>query len=50
MILQAIKKDEQAEVFEALLADVGNFMNELIRTGELADISIELQEDAAVFF
>ena len=32
-ILQAIKKDEQPEVFEALLADVNNFMNELVRTG-----------------
>ena len=32
-ILQAIKKDEQSEVFEALLADVSNFMTELIRTG-----------------
>ena len=32
-ILQAIKKDEQPEVFEALLADVGNYMNEIIRTG-----------------
>ena len=33
MILEAIKKDEQAEVFEALLADVRNFMTELKRTG-----------------
>ena len=32
-ILQAIKRDEQAEVFEALLADVHNFMTELVRTG-----------------
>ena len=32
-ILAAIKKDEQAEVFEALLADVSNFMTELKRTG-----------------
>ena len=32
-ILAAIKKDEQAEVFEALLADVRNFMTELKRTG-----------------
>ena len=28
-ILQAIKKDEQPEVFEALLTDVRNFMTEL---------------------
>ena len=33
MILQAMDKDEKAEVFEALVADAGNFMNELIRTG-----------------
>ena len=32
-VLAAIKKDEQAEVFEALLADVQNFMTELKRTG-----------------
>ena len=32
-ILQAIKRDEQAEVFEALLADVTNYMTELQRTG-----------------
>ena len=32
-VLAAIKKDEQAEVFEALLADVSNFMTELKRTG-----------------
>ena len=32
-ILAAIKKDEQQEVFEALLADVSNFMTELKRTG-----------------
>ena len=32
-ILKAIKKDEQPEVFEALLADVRNFMTELKRTG-----------------
>ena len=32
-ILAAIKKDEQPEVFEALLADVRNFMTELKRTG-----------------
>ena len=50
MILQAIKKDEQPDVFEALLADVSNFMTEIKRTGQLAAISVELQEDAAVFF
>ena len=33
MILEAIKKDEQPEVFEALLADVNNFMTELKRAG-----------------
>ena len=49
-IIEAIKRDEQAEVFEALLADVNNFMTELVRTGQLAAISVELQEDAAVFF
>ena len=31
--LQAIKRDEQPEVFEALLADVQNFMTELVRSG-----------------
>ena len=49
-ILQAINRDEQPEVFEALLADARNFMTELVRTGQLAAISVELQEDAAVFF
>ena len=29
----AIKKDEQPDVFEAMLAEVSNFMTELIRTG-----------------
>ena len=38
-ILQAIKKDEQPEVFEALLADVSNFMTELKLTGQLAAVS-----------
>ena len=32
-ILAAIKKDEQPEVFEALLADVSNFMTEIKHTG-----------------
>ena len=32
-ILEAIKKDEQPEAFETLLADVTNFMTELQRTG-----------------
>ena len=32
-ILAAIKKDEQPEVFEALLADVHNLMTEVVRTG-----------------
>ena len=32
-ILQAIKKDEQPEVFEALHAEVRNFMTEVYRTG-----------------
>ena len=50
MILQAINKDDQPEVFEALLADVRNFMTEVKRTGQLAAISVEIQEDAAVFF
>ena len=49
-ILEAIKKDEQPDVFEALLADVSNFMTEVKRTGSLAAISVKLQEDAAVFF
>ena len=49
-VLAAIKKDEQPEVFEALLADVRNFMTELKRTGQLDAISVELQDDAAVFF
>ena len=50
MILKAILKDEQPEVFEALLVDVRNFMIELKRTGQLDAISVTLQEDAAVFF
>ena len=32
-ILEAIKKDEQPEVFESLLADARNFMTEVKRTG-----------------
>ena len=32
-IHQAIMRDEQAEVFEVLLVDVQNFMNEIVRTG-----------------
>ena len=32
-ILAAIKKDEQQEVFQALLLDVNNFMAELKHTG-----------------
>ena len=32
-IIAAIKKDEQPEVFEALLADVSNFMTEVKRLG-----------------
>ena len=49
-ILQAIKKDEQPESFEALLAEVRNFMTEQKRTGQLEAISVTLQDDAAVFF
>ena len=49
-ILQAIKKDEQPEVFQALLADVRKFMTEVKRTGQLEHISVTLQDDAAVFF
>ena len=41
-ILEAIKRDEQSEVFEALLADVRNFITQLVRTGQLEAISIEL--------
>ena len=33
MILQAIKKDEQPEVFEYLLAGLSDFMTELERSG-----------------
>ena len=33
MILDAIKKDEQPCVLQALLADVQNYMAELKRTG-----------------
>ena len=50
MIHESIKKDDQPVVFEALLADVDNYMTELKRTGQLAVMSIPLQEDAAVFF
>ena len=50
MILEAIRKDKQAVVFEALLADVRNLMTELKRTGQLDALSITLQEDAAGFF
>ena len=49
-ILQAIKKDEQPEVFQALLADVRKFMTEAKRTGQIEHISVTLQDDAAVFF
>ena len=50
MIHTAIKKDEQPQVFESLLANVRNFMTEAKRTGKLDAISVTLQEDAAVFF
>ena len=51
MILEAINRDEQSVVFKALLSDVRNFiMAELQRTGQLDDMSVTLQEDAAVFF
>ena len=50
MILEAIRRDNQAVVFEALLADVRNFMTELKRTGSLTALSVTLQNDAAVFF
>ena len=33
MIIQAIKKDDEPQVFEALLANVSNFMTDLKRTG-----------------
>ena len=49
-ILAAIKKDEQPEHFEALLVEVTNFMAVAKRTGALDDMSVALQEDAAVFF
>ena len=49
-ILEAINKDERPEVFQALLTDVLNYMEELKRTRKLAAISVQLQEDAAVFF
>ena len=50
MILEAIEKDDQSEVFEALLVDVRNCMTELQRTGQLNAMSITLQDDAAIFF
>ena len=49
-ILQAIKNDAEPDVFEARFAEVRNCIEELKRTGKLAEISIELQEDGAVFF
>ena len=48
-ILQAIKRDEQPEVFQALLADLSNLMTEIKRTGQLYALSIKLQEDGSVF-
>ena len=50
MILEAIRKDKQAVVFEALLTDVRSLMTELKRTGQLDDLSVTLQDDAAGFF
>ena len=49
-ILAAIQNDEQANVFEALVADVSNYMTELKRKGKLAKRSLSLQEDAAILF
>ena len=42
MIHEAIKKDDQPEIFEALLANVRNYMIELERTRQLDAISVTL--------
>ena len=49
-IIAAIENDDQANVFEALVADVSNYMTELKRKGKLAKRSLSLQEDAAILF
>ena len=49
-ILDAIKNDDSPDVFERLLTEVQDFMTEIKEDGKLSDISIELQEDSAVFF
>ena len=49
-ILTAIIKDDPPRVFEALVADVRRYMEQIIRTGQLSAMSITLQEDAAMFF
>ena len=46
----AIKNDASPQVFEALLADMRKFMEQLKRTGYLDVLSVQLQDDAAVFF
>ena len=49
-ILDAIKNDDSPDVFERLLTEVQDFMTEIKEDGKLSDISVELQEDSAVFF
>ena len=49
-IIAAIENDDQANVFEALVADVSNYMTELKRKGKLAKRSLSLQEDAVILF
>ena len=49
-ISDAIKKDEQPEVFEALVTEVNDFVNEAKRNQQIDNISIDLQDDANVFF
>ena len=49
-ILGAIGKDAQPAVFTSLLADVRKMMEHLKSSETLSVISVELQDDALVFF
>ena len=49
-ITKAIKNDEEPEVFEALAAEMSNFMTAAKRTGGLDEVSHIIFEDATAFF
>ena len=49
-ITKAIKNDEEPEVFEALAAEMSNFMTAAKRTGGLDEVSQIIFEDATTFF